>query len=49
MVSIAIYEQVEVLDYQSAHTLSAGLLLFSFLVLFFVYAINRRWNTGMRL
>lgn len=49
VVSIAIYEQVETLNYASAHALSAGLLLFSFLVLFFVYAVNRRWHTGMRL
>jgi len=33
---------VETLDYSHAHVLSAGLLLFSFLVLFVVYFINRR-------
>jgi molybdate transport system permease protein len=49
VVSIAIYEQVEVLNYDAAHQLSAGLLMFSFIVLFIVYAINRNWNTGMRI
>lgn len=48
VVSIAIYELVEILDYRAAHILSAGLLLFSFVVLFVVYAINRRWHVGSR-
>lgn len=43
VLSIAIYEHVEVLDYQSAHTLSAGLLIFTFVVLLAVYLINRRF------
>ena len=42
VISIAIYEHVETLDYGSAHVLSAGLLAFSFIVLFAVYALNRR-------
>jgi len=42
VISIAIYEHVETLDYAQAHVLAAGLLLFSFIVLFFVYALNRR-------
>jgi len=33
---------VEVLEYSQAHTLSAGLLLFSFIVLLAVYTANRR-------
>jgi molybdate transport system permease protein len=49
VVSIAIYERVEILDYVAAHKLSAGLLVFSFLVLFMVYGINRRWHSGSRL
>jgi molybdate transport system permease protein len=49
VVSIAIYEQVEMLDYAQAHKLSAGLLLFSFLVLVLVYGVNRRWHTEMKL
>lgn len=43
VISIAIYEQVETLDYSSAHVLSAGLLAFSFLILVTVYAVNRRY------
>lgn len=46
VVSIAIYELVEILNYDAAHTLSAGLLVFSFIVLFMVYGINRRWHNG---
>ena len=42
VVSIAIYDHVEALEYSQAHWLSAGLLLFSFLVLVVVYAVNRR-------
>ena len=42
VISIAIYEHVETLDYAQAHVLSAGLLVFSFLVLLSVYTLNRR-------
>lgn len=42
VISIAIYEQVETLDYAQAHILSAGLLLFSFAVLLTVFVVNRR-------
>ncbi len=42
VISIAIYEHVETLRYQEAHILSAGLLIFSFLVLLAVYVVNRR-------
>jgi molybdate transport system permease protein len=43
VISIAIYEHVETLNYASAHVLSAILLAFSFLVLLFVYVVNRRF------
>ncbi len=43
VLSIAIYEHVEVLDYTSAHYLSAGLLFFTFVVLLIVYGFNRRF------
>lgn len=46
VVSIAIYEHVEVLEYASAHLLAAILLLFSFVVLFLVYGMNRRLQMG---
>ncbi|MBT8096628.1 MAG: molybdate ABC transporter permease subunit [Woeseia sp.] len=42
VISIQIYEHVETLSYAAAHVLSAGLLIFSFLVLLFVYTTNRR-------
>mgnify|MGYP001502166790 CR=1 FL=1 len=37
VISIAIYEHVETLNYIEAHILSAGLIIFSFIVLLFVY------------
>ena len=42
VISIAIFEHVETLDYAQAHVLSAALLAFSFIVLLLVYALNRR-------
>lgn len=45
VVSIAIYDHVESLQYTNAHWLSAGLLLFSFLLLLLVYRINGRFKT----
>jgi molybdate transport system permease protein len=41
VVSIAVYEHVETLNYEQAHLLSAVLLVFSFVVLFAVYVLNR--------
>lgn len=41
VISIAIYEHVESLNYGEAHVLSAGLLLFAFITLFLVYAMRR--------
>lgn len=43
VVSIAVFEHVETLDYAAAHTLSAGLLIFCFVTLVSVYALNRRF------
>lgn len=42
VVSIAIYDHVESLEYAQAHWLSAGLLVLSFLLLILVYAVGRR-------
>jgi len=42
VVSIAIYERVETLDYATAHWLSALLLAFSFVALLVVYGVNRQ-------
>lgn len=41
VISIAIYDHVESLEYAQAHWLSGGLLLFSFVLLIIVYGINR--------
>lgn len=43
VISIAIYEQVETINYADAHILSAIMLVFAFVVLLFVYAMNRRF------
>lgn len=48
VVSIAIYEHVESFDYAAAHDLSMALLVFSFLVLFVVYGMNRHWYSEVR-
>ena len=42
VISIEIYSAVETLDYATAHWLSGGLLVFSFLVLTAVYLMNQR-------
>ena len=42
VISIEIYSAVETLDYATAHWLSGGLLIFSFLVLTAVYLMNQR-------
>jgi len=44
MISIAIYDQVESLNYANAHRLSAILLAFAFTALLVMYVINRRWQ-----
>jgi len=43
VVSIAIYEHVETLQYGQAHALSLTLLVLSFVTLLFVYSYNRRF------
>jgi len=45
VLSIAIYDHVEGLEYVHAHWLSGGLLLASFLMLMVVYAIDRRFRS----
>lgn len=44
VISIAIYDHVESLQYDQAHLMSAILLTLSFAVLFMVYGLNRRWR-----
>ena len=41
VISIALYEKVEILNYAEAHILSVALLTFSFLVLFITYSLNK--------
>jgi molybdate transport system permease protein len=42
VLSIAIYDHAEAMNYQAAQQLSLLLLLFSFAVLFVVYSVRRR-------
>lgn len=44
VLSIAIYDHVESLEYIQAHWISGSLLLLSFLMLMTVYALNRRFS-----
>lgn len=44
VLSVAIYDHVETLEYAHAHVLSAGMVVFAFLVLLSLYVINRRWE-----
>ncbi len=46
VLSIAIYDHVESLEYANAHWLSAGLLLLSFVLLVSIYALGRRFRMG---
>jgi molybdate transport system permease protein len=45
VVSVQIYDHVEAMEYAQAHWLAAGMVLFAFLVLFALYALN---PTGRR-
>ncbi|MBF0219117.1 MAG: molybdate ABC transporter permease subunit [Gammaproteobacteria bacterium] len=42
VLSVAIYDHVEMLEYEQAHILSAGMLLFSFTVLLVMQLLHRR-------
>ena len=44
VVSIAIYDAVEAIDYLTAHLYSSVLLLLSFFALVALYILNRRWS-----
>lgn len=44
VLSILVYEHAESMNYAAAHRLSLLMLLFSFLVLFVVYGMNRRFH-----
>ncbi len=45
VLSVLIYDHAEAMNYTAAHQLSLLLLAFAFLVLFIVYAVNRRFDT----
>jgi len=45
VISIAIYDHVETLNYGAAHQMSLLLLGFAFVVLLGMFVINRRWST----
>lgn len=42
VLSVLIYDYAEAMDYEAAHRLSLGLLVFAFVVLVTVYSLNRR-------
>ena len=42
VLSIVIYDHVEALEYTQAHNYSIGLILFSFVVLFITYSLNKK-------
>ena len=48
VLSVAIYDHVETLEYDQAYLLSGGMLIFSFLVLVILYLINGRLSRGER-
>lgn len=47
VLSVAIYDHVEALEYSQAHWLAGGMLLFAFLVLVGLHAINGRLAGGV--
>ena len=46
VLSIAIYDHVEALEYTQAHWLAGGLLILSFLMLLTIYGLNRRFSVA---
>jgi molybdate transport system permease protein len=42
VLSVALYDHVEALEYAPAHWLAGGMLVFSFVVLLAVYGRNRK-------
>ena len=44
VLSIAIYDHVEAMEYGQAHILAGGLLVLSFVMLLVVYIFNRRFS-----
>jgi len=48
VLSIALFNHVESLEFQSAHIIAGILLIFSFILLTFVYSLNRKWTIKTR-
>jgi molybdate transport system permease protein len=46
LISIALFDRVENLQYQQAHILAAGLMLFSAITLVLLYSLNRNQRGG---
>ena len=44
VISIAIYDSVETLNYSDAHQMSLVLLTFAFIVLLGMFVVNKRWS-----
>ena len=47
VLSVAIYDHVESLEYTQAHWLAAGMVVFSFVVLVTLYSLNGRMQSGL--
>ena len=45
VLSIALFDDVESLEYMHAHAVAGGLVVFAFLILLAVYTLNRRWSS----
>lgn len=48
VLSVALYDHVETLNYEQAHLLSGGMLAFAFVVVLTLYLVNGRLNRGAR-
>ncbi|TQV87206.1 molybdate ABC transporter permease subunit [Aliikangiella coralliicola] len=46
VISVQIYDHVEAMEYTQAHWLSAGMIIFSFIVLTMVYLFNNKKSTS---
>ncbi|MEH6355464.1 MAG: molybdate ABC transporter permease subunit [Marinobacter sp.] len=47
VLSVAIYDHVEAIEYTEAHWLAGGMVVFSFVVLVALYSLNGRVHSGM--
>jgi len=47
VLSVAIYDHVEAIEYIQAHWLAGGMVMFSFVVLVALYSLNGRVHSGM--